>query len=153
MQTVFRARSPKVVAAIIAVLSVIAAVMAVITVAGAQNTAKPTIRPFVASLPPEKQTAAAIGEDRIAGFATAHPGKVLLSPSETPAPLPAGIQTKYPNWWNIKQPFQNEWFGYIDGMRFSVYAGSVATLKSDGTVVEDPQQGYIAVAVGTDVNG
>jgi hypothetical protein len=150
----FTLRSGRMVVAVVSVLSVAIAAIAIITVVGAQNAAtKPTVRPFVASLPPGKQTAAAVGESKTAEYATAHPGKVQIQPSETPAPLPVGIQSKYPNWWNMKQGFENEWFGSLNNVRLSVYAGSVATMKSDGGVAEDPQQGYVAVAAGTDVNG
>ncbi len=138
------------------ILFAVLTVTVVITAVAAQNTgvsAKPTVLRSIAILPPEKQTAAAIGQTKTTEYTTAHPEAARILPTQSPSPLPLGIQDKYPNGWHMKQRFENEWFGYLNGERISVYAGSVAAFDSNGRVVVDPPQGYIAVGVGSALSG
>jgi hypothetical protein len=117
--------------------------------------AKPTIDPSVASLPPEKQTYVAPRETRMAEFASTHPlidkgAPATLPPTPTPA---LGVQINvWQNPWNPKQPADYLWRGYINGDLVTVWAGSTINLLPGGGV-EETQQGYVGVAVGTDLTG
>lgn len=135
--------------AVVCILVGVLAATAVITVVAATNTsAKPTVRPYIASMPPVKQTVAALGQTKTAEFATTHPEARFIRPTSTSGPSPQGFSRKYPNSMNMKLPMTNEWYGAINGRGVALYAGYFATIYEDGRIVPDQQQGYLAVEVG-----
>src|SRR5258707_609268 len=93
----------------------------IVTAVAAQSTGtKATVRPYIASLPPEKQTAVAPAETKTAEYIRLHPEAGQMPPRETPGPLPLGIDGRYPDGWNMKFHVENEWYGNINGARTSV---------------------------------
>lgn len=114
---------------------VLLAVTIVITVVAAQNTsAKPTVDPKIARLPPYKQTAMAPRATKIAENATAHPEWRNLPATVTPGPPIQGIQYKYPIAWRMHSFPSNEWFGSVNGQPTAVYAGTDSTWDGHGIV-------------------
>ncbi len=91
----------------------------------------------------------------MAEFASTHPlidkgAPATLPPTPTPA---LGVQINvWQNPWNPKQPADYLWRGYINGDLVTVWAGSTINLLPGGGV-EETQQGYVGVAVGTDLTG
>lgn len=130
------------------ILLVAVAAIAVITAVAAQNTgAKPTVRPYIASMPPEKRDLVPLQETKTAEYVSAHPDAAKIPATITHAPPVQGIQYKYPNAWNMHLRFENEWFGNVNGQSVAVFAGSFSTVDQFGKVTEDRQQGYVAVAM------
>lgn len=149
MRKPLRSRKPAIIVA--CTLLVMLTTTVVITAIAAPNSgsaAKPTVLRSISILSPEKQTAVSPQETKLAEYATLHPEAARIAPTETSSPLPLGIQSKYPNWWNMKQRVENEWYGNLNGERVSVYAGVCPTFLG-GEAVYDPQQGCIGVAVGS----
>lgn len=125
---------------------------AVITAVAAQNTsARPTVDPRIARLPPDKQTAVAPRATKIAEYASAHPEVRNIPPTATYGPPIQGIQYKYGNPWNMHLIPTNEWFGSVNGRPISVFAGTYSTWDARG-IVYDSAQGYVAVGVGNIVD-
>jgi hypothetical protein len=131
----------------------VATVAMIFVTASAAQTTKPLVRPFIASLPPKKQSAVPLQETKTTQLASAHPEWRHIPPTVTRGPEILGIQYKYQNAWNIHQRFENEWFGYIDGQYMAVFAGHVSTVGPGGKVTEDEDQGYVAVGTGSEING
>ncbi len=128
-------------------VGVLAATAVISAVAATNMSAVPTVRPYIASLPPAKQTLIAPHETKIAEDAAAHPELRNIRPTETLGPPVEGIQNKYPDAWNQKLPIQNEWFGTIGGKGIAIYAGDYASIDPDGDVRLDREQGYVAVGI------
>jgi hypothetical protein len=149
MLTGMRPRSQRAAIVVLCILAGLLAATAVITVVAAQNAGtKPTVRPYIASMPPAKQTYAALGQTKTAEFATTHPEAKNIPSTATHGPSIQGLARKYPNPSNMNLPIENEWYGAINGRGVALYAGYFAITYPDGREVRDEQQGYIAVDIG-----